>query len=263
MDLLPKKKTAAPKIEVGGVPRVNLLPREVIAKREQSGVIKSWGVRVAAAVVVVAAGAFGMFGWQAVTALRLAATQAEGMSLLSQIGAKAEIQQLVQTESNLGAFKKSALATDLGWADSVQKIISKFPEGAWLCRFELASGAAPSGDAETQVGLSGVFSICGSFPSAIPYLRDATSVDGVLTAAVIDGKYDSEISAYVHQIAIGFDQTIYLGDKKKKVSAGAESEPPADETAAPDESTPAAPEMNEGAEDQPAPTTPATEEPAA
>lgn len=263
MDLLPKKKTAAPKIVSGGVPRVNLLPREVIAKREQSGMIKSWGVRVAAAVVVVAAGAFGMFGWQAITALRLAATQAEGMSLLSQIGAKAEIQQLVQTESNLGAFEMNALATDLSWTESVQKILAKFPEGAWLCRFELASGAAPSGDAEAQVGLSGVFSICGSFPSAIPYLRDATSVDGVLSAVVLDGKYETDISAYVHQIAIEFDQTIYLGDKKNKDSAGAESEPSTDETSAAGESMPVAPETSEGSEDQPVPTTPATEEAAA
>lgn len=242
MDLLPKKKASAAKIEAGGVPRVNLLPREVVAKRAQTALLKGWGLRLVTAVIVVAVGVTGMFAWQAVTALRLGAAQAEGMNLLTQISTKAEIQQLLNTESKLGALEANALATDLGWADSVQKIISKFPEGAWLCSFELASGAAPSGEPETQVGLSGVFSICGQFASAIPYLRDASSVDGVRSATVIDGKYDSEISAYAHNIAIVFDQTIYLSGKKK-----AEAEPSAAE---PEDASAAASASSEETDEQ-------------
>lgn len=263
MELLPKylqKGGTAPKIEAGGVPRVNLLPREVVAKRAQSGVIKSWGVRIAAAVVVVAVGVFGMFAWQAVTTLRLAATQAEGTSLLAQIGAKAETQKLVQTESSLGAFEKNALATDIGWNESVQKLLAKFPEGAWLCSFDLTGGAAPSGEPETQVGLSGVFTICGSFASAIPYLRDATSVDGVLAATIVESRYDQTLSIYAHTITVQFDQTVYLDPTKQNTPAKATPAPPAEEPAA------AAPEEAEGTdstvsgENQPAPTTPATEE---
>lgn len=266
MELLPKymqKGNAAPRIEAGGVPRVNLLPREVVAKRAQSGAIKSWGLRVAVAVIVVAVGVFGMFAWQAVTALRLAATQAEGMSLLSQIGAKAEIQQLVQTESNLGAFEKNALATDFGWAESMQKLLAKFPEGASLCSFDLAGGAAPSGEPEAQVGLSGVFTICGSFASAIPYLRDATSVDGVLAVTIVESKYDQTLSMYTHAIAVQFDQTVYVGGtEKKKSEASKPTPPPSPEeegAEAPSESA----ENSVDGENQPAATTPATEEAAA
>lgn len=268
MDLLPKKKAADPKIVAGGVPRVNLLPRDVIAKREQSGAIKSWGVRVAVAVVVVAVGVFGMFAWQAVTTLRLAATQAEGMSLLSQIGAKAEIQQLLNTESSLGVFEKNALATDFAWAESVQRLLAKFPEGSSLCSFDLTGGAAPSGEPDAQVGLSGVFTICGSFVSAIPYLRDATSVDGVLAATIVDSTYDQTLGLYTHTIAVQFDQTIYAGAaKKKNDTVEAPAETPSAETA--EEGVAATPDGSEnstspeGGESQPEPTTPATEEAAA
>lgn len=265
MDLLPKKKTAAPKIVSGGVPRVNLLPREVIAKREQSGVVKSWGVRVAAAAVIVAVGVFGMFAWQTVTALRLGATQAEGMSLVTQIGTKAEIQQLINTESSLGSFEKKALATDFGWVESLQRLLAKFPEGASLCAFDLTGGAAPSGEAEAQVGLSGIFSICGSFTSAIPYLRDATSVDGVLAVTIVDSTYDQTLGLYTHTIAVQFDQTIYTGAEKKKSDA-AEAPAEAPPAEAPEEEAAATPEPGatpEGDDTQTSATTPATEEAAA
>lgn len=265
MDLLPKKKTATPKIVSGGVPRVNLLPREVIAKREQSGVIKSWGVRVAAAAVIVAVGVFGMFAWQAVTTLRLGATQAEGTSLLTQIGSKSEIQQLINTESSLGSFEKKALATDFGWVESLQRLLAKFPEGSTLCSFDLTGGAAPAGDPETQVGLSGVFTMCGSAASVIPYLRDATSVDGVLAVTIVDSTYDQELGLYTHTIAVQFDQTIYAGAEKKKSDAAAApaETPPAE---APEEEAAAIPEpvaTPESDDTQTAATTPATEEAAA
>ena len=266
MDLLPKKKTAAPKIVSGGVPRVNLLPREVIAKREQSGVVKSWGVRVAAAAVIVAVGVFGMFAWQTVTALRLGATQAEGMSLVTQIGTKAEIQQLINTESSLGSFEKKALATDFGWVESLQRLLAKFPEGSTLCSFDLTGGAAPAGDPETQVGLSGVFTMCGSAASVIPYLRDATSVDGVLAVTIVDSTYDQALGLYTHTIAVQFDQTIYAGAEKKKKSDAAEAPAEAPPAEAPEEEAAATPEpvaTPESDDTQTATTTPATEEAAA
>ncbi|MCA0346660.1 MAG: hypothetical protein LCH31_06460 [Actinobacteria bacterium] len=265
MDLLPKKKTATPKIVSGGVPRVNLLPREVIAKREQSGMIKSWGVRVAATAVIVAVGVLGMFAWQAVTTLRLGATQAEGTSLLTQIGSKSEIQQLINTESSLGSFEKKALATDFGWVESLQRLLAKFPEGSTLCSFDLTGGAAPAGDPETQVGLSGVFTMCGSAASVISYLRDATSVDGVLAVTIVDSTYDQTLGLYTHTIAVQFDQTIYTGaEKKKSDAAEAPAEaPPAEE---PEEEAAATPEPGatpEGDDTQTSATTPATEEAAA
>ena len=60
------------------------------------------------------------------------------------------------------------------------------------------------------MGLSGTFAICGDFVSAAPYLNGVRDVDGILSATVIEGKYDSTISAYVHEIAIRFDQSFYL-----------------------------------------------------
>jgi len=147
----------------------------------------------------------------------------------------------------------------------LQRLLAKFPEGASLCAFDLTGGAAPSGEAEAQVGLSGIFSICGSFTSAIPYLRDATSVDGVLAVTIVDSTYDQTLGLYTHTIAVQFDQTIYTGAEKKKSDA-AEAPAEAPPAEAPEEEAAATPEPGatpEGDDTQTSATTPATEEAAA
>lgn len=227
-----KAGPGAPKIESGGVPRVNLLPRTISAKREQRALFKSWGARVLASVVVVAAASAGMFGWQAVTALQLVAVQSEGTGLLAQMSAKGEIQRLLSTESELQDYSAEMMATDLNWTESIAKLLQNFPEGSWLCSFDFISGAAPEGTPEENVGLSGVIQICGPFPSAIPFLKDATSVPGVKKVAVLEGSYDTEISAYAHSIFVELDQTVYQsaearveGNKSQPETAESEVEP--------------------------------------
>lgn len=205
-----KKQPAELKIDAGGVPRVDLLPREIVAKRAQRDLMKTWGVRTLLAILVLVVAVAGMLAWQGVTAMRLANAQTQGLNLLTEIGAKAEIQELVNAEVHLDGFTKEALATDLPWVESVGKILEKFPEGASLCAYALTSGAAPSGDPSLQVGLSGTFVICGPFPSAIPYLRDATSVAGVMHATVLQGEYDPTLNTYAHTIYVEFDQSVYV-----------------------------------------------------
>lgn len=209
MDLIRPKKPAQP--VVGGTPQVNLLPQAVITHRSQTRVLKEWGVRIAGAVAVVAIACAGLFAWQSVTALQLLGVQQQGEELLTRISAESEIQQLVQREQELDRFRTEAMSTDIDWAPVIEGVKAAFPEGAHVGSYELRSGATPSGDPEQQTGLAGSVSIVGSFPSAIPFLRDFASVSGLTGATVREGSWDTAIKAYVHVIDLEFDQTVYSG----------------------------------------------------
>lgn len=210
------KSSDTPHIQSGGVPKVNLLPREVTVKRAQTALFKAWGVRALASVAVLGVAALGVLGWQTVVALQLAAEEAEGQSLLTQIAQKNEIQQLVRTEGSLRSFSKDALATDLVWSEPIALVLEHFPEGSWLCAFDLQSGASPSGDPMSQVGLSGVISICGDFPSAIPYLQDIRETDQLLISEAQKGRFDNDLKVYVHELSLVLNQTVYLSQQESQ-----------------------------------------------
>lgn len=218
LTLKPEPKGKISGLDVGGVPRVNLLPQVVVAKREQNVRLKRWSVRIGGAAVVLAVAAVGMFAWQGMLSLQLKGTQDEGLSLLAQISEKSEIQQLMNMDSALQDLESEALATRLGWEKSIGLLLQNFPEGSYLCGFELQAGGIPSDEPVEDIGLAGVVEICGTFRSAIPFLRDATSVDGVKSALVLEGEVSNREGIYVHNIKVELDQTIYE-------SVVAESEP--------------------------------------
>lgn len=216
MELTRPKKAASP--VAGGTPRVNLLPQAVITRRAQNRTLKEWGVRIAGAVVLVVIACAALFAWQSVTALQLLGAQQQGEELLARIAAESEIQQLVQQETELDRFRTEAMSTDLAWVPVLEGVKATFPEDASVGAYDLHSGAAPSGAPEEQTGLSGTISIVGSFPSAIPFLRDFESVSGLRSATVREGEWDDEIDAYVHVIDVEFDQTVYSGRYTEEVA---------------------------------------------
>lgn len=214
MKLTLKKEPGAPKIDAGGVPRVNLLPRSIIEKREQGKLLKSWGARALAAVVVLVAACVGMFGWQTLTIMQLATTKAEGLRLVSEIDAKGEIQQLLSTESELRSYGAETMATDLGWKSTFARMVATFPEGSRLCSFDLVVGGVPEGAPEDGIGLVGTIEVCSSFQTMVPLLRSLAAVEGVRVVTVRNGSFDSTNNEYKHTLFVEIDQSIYETSKE-------------------------------------------------
>lgn len=224
-----KRETSGSEVRVGRLPQVNLLPRAIAAKREQTKILKQWAVRVSGALVVLVLATVSMLAWQGVTVLQLGVEKAEELNLLNQISTKADIQRLVSAESALKAFEAEAMSTDIGWVHSIGLMLEKFPEDAVLCGFDLTTGAAPGSDPAAEIGLSGNIAICGTFRSAIPYLRDATSIPSVMSAIMVSGEKSGREGIYVHNIWVEFDQTIYLSIAGADSSANAAEEPAEEE----------------------------------
>lgn len=211
MELFPSAKKPA-ELQVGGVPRVNLLPRQVIAKRAQTKLFTSWGIRIFAAALVVAVACVGLFAWKTVSAAQLAAAQSEGDTLITQIAAESDTQLILTEEQELTSFLREAMGPDVVWVPVFEGVRSTFPDGAWIGAFSLQSGGAPASEPTEQVGLTGTISVMGAFSSAVPFLENFRQVAGLTEVTVIDGEWDAEAKAYVHNLKVTFDQTVYSGD---------------------------------------------------
>ena len=249
---LKKEKSAQVQLGVGGTPSVDLLPAEIVQKRTQRRIFKEWGVRIVGAVAFVALICAALLGWQAATALQLNAVRAEGIALVGQLGAKGEVQQLLELERNLGSFRDEAQATNLSWTEALNRIKSKLPSGAWVCAFSFTVGGAPAGEPEQQIGLAGDVEICGPFESAIPFLRDIESVEGVASVSVTASAWDSGLGAFKHSMRVRLDQTIYSSSNVEPppappVEAEPEPEAEADVAAGEDAAGEAAETVEEGA----------------
>lgn len=199
---------------VGGIPRINLMPRSELDRRARERLVRRWVWGVLGAIVIallIIAAAF----WLKWTADQgLAAEQARTNELLTEISALAPVSEALGTEADLTDYRSQAMAADLAWTPVIQKVVSVLPGDTNLTGFDLEIGGVPAGDDPTsETGLTGTFSIDSPTPlDIVSIIRSLRQVDGVLFAdgqsvtesTLIDGRY-----AYV--LTVTFDQTVYSG----------------------------------------------------
>ncbi|MFD6700108.1 MULTISPECIES: hypothetical protein [unclassified Microbacterium] len=203
----------------GGAPRVDLLPRSEIDRREREKLSAAW-VRVGLLAVLLAVLLIGAaFAWNQFTQQQLAAEQSRSTQLIGQIGQLNEVSSALATESELNAFRSQAMGSDLMWSGVLDRVRGALPPETAVTGFELTPGAAP--DAATKdkdaakkaVGLTGTLTI--DSPNAIDLgalVRTLRGVDGVLAA---DGSANTASQQspgrYKYTIDITFNQTVYSG----------------------------------------------------
>lgn len=210
----------------GGVPRVDLLPRSEIERRERDALSAMW-VRIGllavllAALLIGAAIAFNLFAQQ-----RLAAEQNRSTQLLGQISGLADVSSALSTESELQNFRGDAMGSDLSWIGVLDKVRSALLPGTTVVGFDLTPGApsaAPDKDkaaAKRAVGLTGTLTIDSPTPVDLgPYVRALRNADGVLSAdANATTASQTNIGHYVYTVDVTFDQTIYSGRYAKEAA---------------------------------------------
>lgn len=204
--------TATPAL--AGIPRVNLMPRSEVARRERDKLIRAWVWGVLGALVVallIVAAAF-YLRWTADQ--RLAAEQAQTNQLLLEVASLSEVSTALATKSELTDFRGEAMASDLVWAPVLAKVIGVLPGATRLIGYDFAVGGAPQGDApEAEQGLVGTISF--DSPTSLDIvglIRSLRSVDGVSFAdgqSVTSSQVDSGRFAYLLNVV--FDQTVYSG----------------------------------------------------
>lgn len=213
-------KTAVP--IAGSIPRVNLMPRVELERRQQAALIRRWGwgvVIALAVVVVVVVGAFGM-KWMADQSL--VAEQQRSAALQSQLTSLSKVSQALATDEQLGAFSTEARAADIDWTTTLSSIAAVMPAGVQLTGFDLTTGALPvkGASAASAPGLTGQLTMSSATPLDItPVIRSLRDVHGVISAdgqgltSTTAGSTPGGSPSYTYQLTVEFDQSLYTAAK--------------------------------------------------
>lgn len=195
-----------------GIPRVNLMPRIEVARRERDKLVRLWAWLVVGAIVIALLVIAGAFAVKFLADQRLAAEQARTNTLLTEIAALAEVSQALATEAELTGFRAEAMATDLAWTPAVAKVTGILPADTTLTGFDFAVGGVPQGDDPTaEPGLVGTFSVDSPTPlDIVEIIRSLRGVEGVLYA---DGQSvtssQQSVGRYSYLLNVVLDQTAY------------------------------------------------------
>lgn len=206
--------TAIP-VPFSGAPRVNLMPRTEVARRERDQLVRLWVWLVLGAIVVAVLIIAGAFAFKFFADQRLVAEQARTNALLTEIASLSEVSQALATESELTDFRTDSMATDLAWTPVIGKITGILPSDTTLTGVDLAVGGVPVGDDPTlEQGLVGTVTFDSPTPiDIVPLIRSLRGVEGVLYA---DGQSvtSSQVSSgrYSYLLTVEFDQTVYSNE---------------------------------------------------
>jgi hypothetical protein len=206
--------TAIP-VPFSGAPRVNLMPRSEIVRRERDSLVRLWvwialGAILVAVLIIAGAFAFKFFADQ-----RLVAEQARTNALLTEIASLSEVSQAIATESELTDFRTDAMATDLAWAPVMAKITGVLPADTTITGVDLAVGGVPQGDdPAVEQGLVGTVTFDSPTPlDIVALIRSLRGVEGVLYA---DGQSvtSSQVSEdrFSYLLKVEFDQSMYSNE---------------------------------------------------
>lgn len=203
--------TAIP-VPFSGAPRVNLMPRTEIARRERDTLVRLWAWIVLGAIVVAALIIAGAFAFKFFADQRLVAEQARTNALLTEIASLSEVSEALATQSELTDFRTDAMMTDLAWTPVIAKITSILPSATTIAGVDFTVGGAPQGDDPTaEQGVVGTVTFDSPTPiDIVPLIRTLRGVEGVLYA---DGQSvtSSQVASgqYSYLLNVEFDQSVY------------------------------------------------------
>lgn len=201
---------------LAGSPRVNLIPRSEIERRERAGVLRRWAWALVGALALLAAIVAGAVFLNWAAQQRLAAEQSATNELLSQLSELSDVSVALTTQQDLEQFRALAMSTDLEWRSLYATLASGLPGGVVLTGFDLAVGAAPEegADPATVVGLEGGLTFQSADPVDIaPLIRSYRALEGVITAdgAQVLSEEGEGPPIYTYELVIEFDQSLYTG----------------------------------------------------
>jgi hypothetical protein len=203
------------------VPRVNLLPRSEIDRRERAALARRWVVGVIMAVVLVAVVSTGTFAVNMLASQRLTAENARTTELVGQLAELSPVSKTRTLQRELEAYRTEAMGADVAWRPVFAVIDRVIPGRGTITAWDLTTGALP-GDAEPAdvSGVTGTVTLESAVPMDIVTMaRDLRRQDGVIAADAVDltaaGAAD-ENPTYTYQLSATLDQTVYTGLYAKK-----------------------------------------------
>lgn len=207
--------TKKPVLALAGVPRINLLPRLEVERRERISLTRTWVLLALASLVVGVLVIGGAFTLKLVADQQLVAEQARTTNLLTELQSYSDVSKAISTQGELEQFRATAMGTDTDWTAMLHLVTGATPAGVTMLEFTLNPAASVLEDPTSGVGYSGLltFSAPGADAQAAT-VRALRAVPGVLAvdAATL---YQGGEAGFEFTVTIAFDQSVFTGAYKK------------------------------------------------
>jgi len=195
--------SAPVRVEWAPVPRVNLLPPEILEGRRFSGVKRRLGAVVVAVLVLAGLGTFWAQGRVSAAADALAATRAETAPLMAEQARYDAVPVVIAAVEAAETTRQRAMATDVLWYRYLDEIALATTQDVWLTGITATmSGAAgspnqatagPAGDPLAPPGI-GTLAISGSataYPDVASWLIALDKITGIKGSVLTSASRDS------------------------------------------------------------------------
>ena len=195
---------------VGGQPRANLLPPEIVLKRKQLKTRRALRAGVVLIAIVTVAGCVGTFGISSVAQVALAGSQDQARQLVLEQAKYQEVKDVQLTIQTITAGQEVGASTEVNWRDYVLALQHTLPDGVKLETVKIESGtpmsAYPQSEAPLQPERNGAITFSATsktLPDIPDWLRGLATVPGFVDA--IPGTVKSEGDHFVAEVTMHFN----------------------------------------------------------
>ncbi|WP_438352118.1 hypothetical protein [Microbacterium sp. CJ88] len=210
MSLLTTART--PTVQIGSLPRVDLLPPSEVQHREVIARARLWVWLCVGATVVAAVAIGATFALNVAATMRLASEQSRTLQIISGIAALSDVSADISTRSELEAMRQSAMGGDLAWTPVVALVASHLPAGVTITGYTLDAGPVPlpGGKPADATGVSGTVTFTSTAPvDFVAATREVRTAAGIRSAEV--GDFTSAQGVFTYTVRVVLDQSVYTG----------------------------------------------------
>ncbi len=218
-------RSASNALVIGGLPRVDLLPTEVLVdRRQRAGVRRAW---LGVVVVAVAVGAATVLA--SATAMQadsqLADVRQETSTLLVQQQQYRDVRATETQSELLRAAQTVGGSTEIDWQSTLQRVQNSLPAGVAITGVQIDSATPLEAYAQATTPLQGqrvatltIDASSPTLPSVPAWLDSVKGIPGFVDANANSVTLDSSTSVYTVDMTIHLDEDVYDGkyDTKDK-----------------------------------------------
>lgn len=218
-------RSASSALVIGGLPRVDLLPTEVLVdRRQRAGVRRAWlGVVVVAVAVGAAIVLASASGMQADS--QLAEVRQETSTLLVQQQQYRDVRATETQSELLRAAQTVGGSTEIDWQSTLQRVQNSLPAGVAITGVQIDSATPLEAYAQATTPLQGqrvatltIDASSPTLPSVPAWLDSVKGIPGFVDANANSVTLDSSTNVYTVDMTIHLDDDVYDGkyDTKDK-----------------------------------------------
>ncbi|MEO8094348.1 MAG: hypothetical protein ABI632_05360 [Pseudolysinimonas sp.] len=199
---------------VGGQPRANLLPPEIILKRKQLKTRRALRAGVVLVAIVTVAGCVATFGVSSVAQVQLALVQQQQSALVIEQAGYQDVRDVQLTISTIQAGQQVGSSTEVNWRGFITEIQNTLPSGVTLQTVKVESGTPmvvfTQSDAPLQgvrVGSISFTATSKTLPSIPDWLRALDGIPGYVDA--IPGSVKQDGGGYTAEVLMHFNEQAF------------------------------------------------------